>query len=98
MSPTVVIMAASVFLFFKGMGNKNGSILKVLSKMSFGIYLVHFMVRDGLKFFMDNGYLNEYVYLFCSPFVVLSISGIVIYTVSHIRILRFGVAGLTEKL
>lgn len=102
LSPNIVFMSASLFLAIKNSvtGRRLNKYFKIvilqLSRLSFGIYLVHYMIRDLVKILITEGYVTEYIYIILSPILVFSVSVTVIYIVSRCKLLRFPIAGLTR--
>lgn len=95
-SPGIVLMALSIFLLVKNLleGRKNIAIISRLSRLSLGIYFVHYMVRDFVKIFLERGYINEWAYLAISPLMIIIISTVIIKLLSQNKILGFIFAGI----
>ncbi|WP_338631123.1 acyltransferase [Clostridium baratii] len=90
LTPNVIIMSATIFLFFKQLNNrfiiKYKKTIADISKLSFGIYLVHFLFKDLFIFLFEKYNINSYVYLIISPIVVFILSYILVKIISKTRI------------
>lgn len=99
LSPGIVMMAISFFMLIKNLleGGKNMQIVSKLSRLSLGIYFIHYMIRDVIQFFLEKGYINEWLYLMISPLITIVLSAFIIDLVSKNKVLGFLFAGISEN-
>ena len=91
-----VLYAVGVFVFFKDVGNKImktkfSKLINMLSKYTFGIYLVHVHIIEGV-YYICNNYLNipltNLYYRLFSPFIVVFLSVLLIYLLRKIPVIK----------
>lgn len=94
-SANVMIEAVSLFVFarynlsFAPKSERSEKLLLLLSKLTFGVYLVHMLVLNTLEMFNVFGQVSSVpVYLILQLLVTLLISGIISYILSKIPIVR----------
>ena len=83
----VLFYSWSLFIFIKNIfleSNPNRILCK-LSKISFGIYLVHFLFRDLFKILIQKDLISEFTYLTLSPIFVFMCSLIFCVLVSKFK-------------
>jgi len=81
----VIIMSASLFLLFKSLDKlfegKNMRFVKQLADATFGIYLVHVLVQEGLR----KGWLGFRLYPWMGPSIyMIPITGLAVFTISFV--------------
>ncbi len=100
LSPNIVLFSISIFLLLKKiyetkkLSDKINKIIIHISKLSFGIYLVHFLVRNVVKAYINNSGITPVGDLLISPVLVFGISYLFILVVSKIKGIKFFLAGV----
>lgn len=93
-SPNVLMMAISIFVFFKYACNfkiKNTKILTKISSLTFGIYLIHpyflsiFMKNPNLNFLYNDHLLITIPFICTTVFIVSLILSFIISTIPGLR-------------
>ncbi|NGT56782.1 acyltransferase family protein [Clostridium perfringens] len=93
LTPNVIMMSATIFLFFKQFNNKliekYIKMISDISKLSFGIYLVHFLFKDLIIFLFNRYNINPYIYLIFSPILVFILSYLLTKIISKLKISKY---------
>lgn len=92
----IVLLSIFTFLFFENMNIKNNNIINIISKTTFGIYLIH-MNPYFWKIFWQYLYKN-YVFFYQNNFILISICEIITVFIICCTIELIRIKLLDEKL